>query len=181
MKNAKIISSTKFDHDGKPHWRIQMEAEINGKSTRFSHCFPEDIFVFRVAEYGFDPSDIDTMLDVILTEPHAVVEPGTHLYELQNRDEAKKVHMARCAQKKLSMRLSTRPNKSVLKAKAANPDDPTTDADVDAEHPLDNLRNHFNENPLDPRDVSYCRDFVDTAFRFGGNRNGNKHNKSTAV
>lgn len=173
MKNVKVISSTKFDHDGQPHWRIQMEAEINGKLTRFSHCFPENIFVFRAAEYGFDPSDIDTMLDVVLAEPHTVVAPGTHLYELQDRDEAKKVHMTRCAQKKFSMRLSTRSNKSVLKVKAANLDDPTTDADVDAEHPLDSLKNHFKENPLDPRDVNHCRNLVDTAFRFGGKRNGN--------
>jgi len=173
MKNSKIISSTRFEYDNKPHWRIQMQAEINGKLTSFSHCFPEEIFMFRAAEYGFDPTDIDTMMDVILAEPHTKIDPGTHLYELKDRDEAKRHHVTRCARKKLDMRLSTRSNKSVLKAKAANPDDPTTQEDVDADHPLDTLRNHFKENPLNHHDVSHYRNLVDTAFRFGGNGNGN--------
>lgn len=173
MKNVKIISSERFDHNGKPHWRIQITAEMNGKQLNFSHCFPEEIFIFRSAEYGFDPTDVDTILDVVLTEVHAEPEPGTHLYDLNDRDEARKHHTARCARQKLSMRLSTRSNKSVLKVKAADPNDPTTHDDVEADHPLDAIRKHLTENPVDHRDVAHLRGLVDRTFVLGRQRRGN--------
>jgi hypothetical protein len=176
MKNVKILSSERFDHDGKPHWRVRMTVEFMDGVKKVSHCFPEEIFIFRAAEYGFDPADVDTLLDIVLTEIHTVPDPGTHLYEVSDRDVARGHHMNRCARQKLKMRLSTRPNKNVLKAKAANPNDPTTEADVSADHPLDAIRGHFNENPLDHRDVAHCRNLVDGVFKLKGNHNGNNDN-----
>jgi hypothetical protein len=175
VKNIKIFSSERFDHDGKPHWRIRMEIEFKDGIKNVSHCFPEEIFTFRAAEYGFDPTDVDTLLDVILTEIHVVADPGTHLYELGDRDVARDHHLNRCARQKLKMRFSTRSNKSVLKSKALDPNDPTTDEDVLVDHPLDTIRNHLKDNPLDDRDVAHCRNLVDIAFQRKGKGNGNKH------
>lgn len=181
MKNAKIVSSERFDHDGKPHWRIRMEIEFGNGVKNITHYFPEEIFTFRAAEYGFDPTDIDTLLDVILTEVHVVPDPGTHLYEVLDRDVARGHHLTRCARQKLKMRLSTRSNKSVLKIKAIDPNDPVTQDDVVADHPLDAVRNHLKDNPVDERDVSHCQKLVENAMRMKGKGNGNVNNKPWAI
>jgi hypothetical protein len=175
MKNVKILSSERFDHDGKPHWRVRMAVEFMDGVKNVSHCFPEEIFIFRAAEYGFDPADVDTLLDIVLTEIHAVPDPGTHLYEVSDRDVARGHHMNRCARQKLKMRLSTRSNKSVLKVKAADPNDPVTDDDVSADHPLEPIRQHLQLNPLDSRDVDHCRNLVDGVFKLR-RRPGNGNN-----
>lgn len=37
--------------------------------TEREHFMPKDIFDIRAAEYGIDPTDIDTLMDVVLAEP----------------------------------------------------------------------------------------------------------------
>ncbi|MFE9064940.1 hypothetical protein [Streptomyces violaceusniger] len=35
------------------------------------HVFPKNTLEWRAAEYGIDPGDVDTLLDIVLHEPHA--------------------------------------------------------------------------------------------------------------
>lgn len=35
------------------------------------HVFPKNTLEWRAAEYGIDPADVDTLLDIVLHEPHA--------------------------------------------------------------------------------------------------------------
>lgn len=81
-----------------------------------AHIFPKVIFEVRAAEYDIDPADIDTLLDVVLHEPHIpdatqarnhatdaaallghVADDGTpvHLYNATTVAHARIAHLAR--------------------------------------------------------------------------------------
>lgn len=47
-------------------WQVHM-ADAGGK--RHIHVFPQETLTWRAAEYGIDPADTDTLLDIILHEP----------------------------------------------------------------------------------------------------------------
>lgn len=42
-----------------------------GKTVRMAHFMPKDAAEWRVAEYGLDPDDHETLIDVLLHEGHA--------------------------------------------------------------------------------------------------------------
>ncbi|WP_440100014.1 hypothetical protein [Streptosporangium sp. H16] len=67
---GKVTPHTKMSPlaaDGaEPVWGVRMV--IGGMEG--SHSFPHSTFEWRCAEYGIDPDDVDTMLDVILHEPY---------------------------------------------------------------------------------------------------------------
>lgn len=59
---------------GRECWQV-FYLDENG--DRHSHTFPKDTLSWRAAEYGIDPADVDTLLDIVLHEPHVEhVEPG---------------------------------------------------------------------------------------------------------
>jgi hypothetical protein len=75
------------------------------------HVFPHDALEWRAAEYGIDPSDVDTLMDIVLAEPYITsedYEPGTTLYDAPSIQDAREAHLSRCAKVKLVHRMSTR-------------------------------------------------------------------------
>lgn len=94
------------------HWLVtQTHTEDNGTSTRHVHAFPLDTLEWRVAEYGIDPADVDTLLDVVLTEGHLTPQDWEDGHQLHNAPDiatARADHLARCAKAKLRHRISTR-------------------------------------------------------------------------
>ncbi|MFG3051911.1 hypothetical protein ACGFZP_13300 [Kitasatospora sp. NPDC048239] len=77
---------------------------------RHQHAFPTDTLLWRAAEYGIDPDDTETLLDIILHEPHitpaeALAEPVT-LAAARTTGEAKTAHLARIAAVKARRRIT---------------------------------------------------------------------------
>lgn len=64
---------------------------------RWAHFFPGDIFSWRAAEYGFDPSDQDGLLDVVFYEPYLtdVPDPAFHHLHVDNAAKARDYHWKR--------------------------------------------------------------------------------------
>jgi hypothetical protein len=75
------------------------------------HCFPKDIFEWRAAEYGIDPTDMDTLIDIVLSEPFledSDFPPGEGLFDAPDISLAREAHKSRCARGKLRGRITTR-------------------------------------------------------------------------
>jgi hypothetical protein len=54
-------------HDGaEPIWGI---SRVRPDGVAHMHLVPHSTFEWRAAEYGIDPDDMDTMLDIVLHEP----------------------------------------------------------------------------------------------------------------
>lgn len=52
-------------------WNLYLTIEPDGgEPYNWTHKLPEETFEWRVAEYGFDPVDQDTLLEVVLYEPY---------------------------------------------------------------------------------------------------------------
>ena len=65
-------------------WRVIVK---DGTGAGYNHVFPVSTLAWRAAEYGIDTTDTETLLDVILHEPH--------LPDLDDPDEAAKDPAAR--------------------------------------------------------------------------------------
>lgn len=78
-----------------PVWIVDMSTDGTGVPTHASG-FPHCALGWRVAEYGIDPTDVDTLLDVVLHEPHMRVShtDPTFLYNC-DQDTARAAHLAR--------------------------------------------------------------------------------------
>ncbi|GAX54751.1 hypothetical protein [Streptomyces olivochromogenes] len=63
---VQAVSET-FSRDGNPLWHI---VSLKPDGTYHDYVFPQDSLEWRAAEYSIDPSDVETLLDVILHEPH---------------------------------------------------------------------------------------------------------------
>ncbi|NRQ31268.1 hypothetical protein HII36_05375 [Nonomuraea sp. NN258] len=55
-------------HGGEPLWGIYQVAPATG--AHGLRMLPNSELEWRCAEYGFDPDDVDTLIDVALHEPH---------------------------------------------------------------------------------------------------------------
>lgn len=95
-----------------PMWVVDgTRTADDGTVQRFRHMFPVDTTEWRAAEYGIDPADTATLLDIVLAEPHLSEEDwaaGHQLHDAPDIDTARRDHLARCARAKLRHRLSTR-------------------------------------------------------------------------
>lgn len=93
-------------------WEIRGTlTDDTGNSLAYSHTFPPDTLEWRAAEYGIDPADTATLLDIVLAEPHLSAEDwatGHQLHDAPDIDTARAHHVARCARAKLRHRISTR-------------------------------------------------------------------------
>lgn len=98
--------------DGQGHWSVVVtRIEDDGIVTTGVHVFPTDTLEWRAAEYGIDPSDVDTLMDIILAEPYLTDQhwaTGSQLHDADTIDQARADHIARCAAVKLAHRMSTR-------------------------------------------------------------------------
>lgn len=91
-------------------WAVHQERP---DGTTHLHVFPADTLTWRAAEYGIDPADTTTLLDIVLHEPH-LTDPDTYdppaaqalrqraghtapvtLATARSRDEARQAHLAR--------------------------------------------------------------------------------------
>lgn len=59
------------------------------KTVRIAYIFPRDTLEWRAAEYGIDPADVETLLDIVLWEPHMEVAAEKHLYSAPTIAEAR--------------------------------------------------------------------------------------------
>lgn len=67
-----IIKLLDVQEHGPDHLLAALEVtDDEGNVTRTVHFMPKDAAEWRVAEYGLDPNDHDTLIDVLLFEPHA--------------------------------------------------------------------------------------------------------------
>lgn len=98
--------------EGKPVWVAEgIQTLDDGTEVRYRHLFPLDTLEWRAAEYGIDPADTATLLDIVLTEPHLSEEDweaGHRLHDAPDIATARRDHLARCARAKLRHRLTTR-------------------------------------------------------------------------
>ncbi len=85
-------------NQGVPCWRLGVR-EISSGLQR-EHLFPKNALEWRAAEYGVDPTDIDTLLTMILHEPHleqtvpGFVNAGeTNIWLAANATEARESHL----------------------------------------------------------------------------------------
>lgn len=70
----------------------------DGTTTMMLHVFPPDTLEWRAAEYGIDPTDLDTLLDIVLNEPFAEGDPP--LWRVKDRDEARSLLLEDVNQRK---------------------------------------------------------------------------------
>lgn len=171
-KDRKLISSERIVlPNGEDGWRITSTFDMNGKTETIPHFIHDHCFAVRAAEYGIDPSDIETLLDIVLNEVFIYeqdIEYATTIYGHASVAETRKAHVGRCARVKLRQRLSTRRNKSTLAARAANPSDPLTAAQAEEPHPLQKVWDHLQDNPVQPEHVRYYENVVKRARREKG-------------
>jgi hypothetical protein len=106
------ISFGEHTFDGKGHVSIAMTKTYDNGFVEYGvFVMPEDTLEWRAAEYDIDPNDLDTLMDVVLAEQFLEVPPGETtppLFTADTIEEARKIHLARCAQAKLRHRISTR-------------------------------------------------------------------------
>lgn len=111
-------------------WYIDSEVQMEDGSILFDrHVVPKDILEWRAAEYGIDPNDYDTLFDIIIAEPYIEADwyhSDQSLFFAPTIDEARENYLAKVAEVKLQMRISTRgPN-----------------------HPLNFLKERAEHNPM---------------------------------
>lgn len=58
---------------GTPCWVVH---QTRGDGSAHVHVFPPETLAWRATEYGIDPADTDTLLELILHEPHMAPLPG---------------------------------------------------------------------------------------------------------
>lgn len=68
---------TTFSSTGTELWRV---TSLKPDGTNHCHVFPKTTMESRAAEYGIDPSDVDTLLDIVLHEPY-MVDPTNPRYD----------------------------------------------------------------------------------------------------
>lgn len=111
------VDAVDFDEQ-RQLWRASLTITADdGSSVRHQHLFPVDTMEWRAAEYGIDPADTATLLDIVLAEPFLTPDDwaaGEQLYTAPDIDTARRDHVARCSAAKLRCRLSTRAKGSPL-------------------------------------------------------------------
>jgi hypothetical protein len=103
--------ATLVTEGGQQLWAVDGTRTADGTEMRFRHEFPADTLEWRAAEYGIDPADTATLLDIVLAEPHLSEEDwaaGHRLHDAPDIETARRDHIARCARAKLRHRISTR-------------------------------------------------------------------------
>lgn len=77
---------------------VQREMTLSdGSVVSGKHVFPSDTLEWRAAEYGIDPKDLDTLLDIVIHEPF-INEPEQAvalLYDAPSIEDARDRHLAR--------------------------------------------------------------------------------------
>lgn len=98
-----VISSVEVQED-----RFLVQYTVDGGDNR-GHVFPADTLEWRAAEYGLDPQDRETLLEIVLYEPfldsHSIDDPK-HLFNAATIKEARDHHLGRIADLKAQHTIS---------------------------------------------------------------------------
>lgn len=101
MKALRIASVERRTVGGAPCWAVSHDVTTAaGDVERHAHVFPDSIFEWRVAEYELDPTDIQTLLDIVIHEPHLPAgwdQGPDFLHRAPDRATARDAHLARIA------------------------------------------------------------------------------------
>lgn len=142
MSKVSVTSVEKVTKGNNDFWMVMLNVvDDNGNAEDTAWIFPTDSLEWRAAEYGIDPSDTATLMDVLLAEAFLGpedFEEGTRLHEAPDIDAAREAHLARCARSKLRHRMSTRGK----------------------DHPLNRVR---DESPMNARVLEAKKAHVHTA------------------
>lgn len=68
-----ITAVATLDVGGRPCWAVHQR---RGDGSNHVHVFPPETLAWRAIEYGIDPADTDTLLELILHEPHMAHLPA---------------------------------------------------------------------------------------------------------
>jgi hypothetical protein len=117
---------------GTPCWLVIMNRE-NG--LKMGHLMPQEIIDNRAAEYGLDPADIDSILEIILHEEHLpmVEDPVTGTVKHEDDDQvvtsaesttqAREAHLARLKKSRVSVKVKgSKPLDKIRKGHRSDPD-----------------------------------------------------------
>lgn len=115
-----VIESVEFDEETKS-WRVVLDEQLPGiaAEVRKMHVFPQSVLAHRAAEYGLDPGDVTTLLDIVICEPYLSREWWTgrdHLFAAPTVDEARVRLLAEIVKIKWKYRLVTRGKEHPLNA-----------------------------------------------------------------
>lgn len=88
---------------GTPCWQVSL---VRPDGSTLIHLMPANTLDWRAAEFGIDPTDVDTLLEVVLHEPHMPMtddpekgpqftDGGPDLWTADNTDTAREAHLAR--------------------------------------------------------------------------------------
>lgn len=82
-----------------PHWRVQFEHDDDAYNSVY--FFPHETLEWRIAEYGIDVNDFDTLLDIVIHEQYVDLQhtDPTFLYNT-DQETARVAHLARTAESK---------------------------------------------------------------------------------
>jgi hypothetical protein len=144
-------------------WCVSQEVErdtSDGAAERFywSHFFPDDIFETRAAELDIDPTDWNTLSEVVLYEPWldpATADPALSLLAAPTVARAREHHLARITATKSKGRLRAAVGKSRV--------DPAVDRgawlveSLPGDDPLEVVRAH---SPMRPEHIALKRLYV---------------------
>lgn len=104
------------------HTELTME---DGSTVSGKHVFPADTLEWRAAEYDLDPTDLDTLLDIVLYEPFLEEpdQPELTLHDAPSVEEARAYHLQRVEKVKKKATKARRggvdPVREQIKASAA--------------------------------------------------------------
>lgn len=103
-------------------WIIEMDVE---GALPWVYANPVHTLGLRSAEYGIDPNDVDTLIDIMIHEHHFQV-PDSHPTFLWNTDEktAREAHLARVADAKTRVTHLDPNNLLGIIRESHNPNDP---------------------------------------------------------
>lgn len=96
---------------GENLWHLTTElTDDAGITRRIAHVIPETTFEWRVAEYDLDPSDGDTLLNMVLYEPYLENVPtqGSPLWNSPTIKVARQLHLNRITALRGAGRLTSR-------------------------------------------------------------------------
>ncbi|MCX5522191.1 hypothetical protein OG342_04820 [Streptomyces bobili] len=84
-------------------WQVSL---VRPDGNTVNHIMPTSALDWRAAEYGIDPTDTETLMEILLHEPHMAMvddpqhgsqyaDSGPDLWAADNTDTAREAHVAR--------------------------------------------------------------------------------------
>ncbi|MBX6382155.1 MAG: hypothetical protein IRZ07_04145 [Microbispora sp.] len=148
------------DRDGVDRWTVITR---NPDGSLHGYVLPVFGFPQLAAEYGIDPDDIDTLLDVALHQLHIPSEMTTStaadpvarayrgkpvtLFNAESVDDARAAHLERVEWVKANLIRIVLPQKAKARKAATAVDDGLADAEASAAQSLAALKAKYRSNP----------------------------------